>query len=310
MLHPMRVRGDGCIKPAVKLEDRLGSGKLSYTCTVPSYPCYQDLRGKVALVSGGGTHIGRAICIRLADEGMHVVFFGRTQETLDETAGLIRNRGGQCTALKADVSLEEDVERLYDHIRQEHGRIDLVVHNAAIMRGGPLCETTLESWRKTFGVNAEGAFLLAQPAARMMIEQQSGVILLISTIGALQAHYRLVDYDSSKGAIETFTKAAALELGRHNVRVNAVAPGATRYRPVEESRSDNPDEILELGLEEPFESSTFEQQFIPMRRFGTAAEMAAAVAFLSSDQASYITGHTLVVDGGATAQLSPPQARI
>ncbi|BCW98167.1 MAG: dehydrogenase [Armatimonadota bacterium] len=277
----------------------------------PASTCYVDLRGKVALVTGGGSGIGRAICVRLAREGARVLFCGRTRETLDETARIIEREGGDCRAIRADLSSVAGVDSVFEAVEDGSGSLDILVHNAAQLHSHPLMATDLEHWRQIFAVNTEAAFLLVRRAADLMVPRASGSIILVSTIGALRAHHYLVAYDASKGALESFTRAAALELAPHGIRVNSLAPGSTRLRPVDESVKDPVTRaLLELGFETPTSASAFRQPHVPMGRHGTCAEMAAAVAFLASGQSSYITGHTLVVDGGATAQLSPPSARI
>ncbi len=277
----------------------------------PGCTCYEDLRGKVALVTGGGSGIGRAICVRLAREGARVLFCGRTRETLDETARIIERDGGDCHAIRADLSDVAGVDSVFEAVESGPGSLDILVHNAAQLHSHPLMATDLDHWRQIFAINTEAAFLLVRRAADLMVPRASGSIILVSTIGALRAHHYLVAYDASKGALESFTRAAALELAPHGIRVNSLAPGSTRLRPVDESEKDPVKRaLLELGFETPTAASAFRQPHVPMGRHGTCAEMAAAVAFLASGQSSYVTGHTLVVDGGATAQLSPPSARI
>lgn len=277
----------------------------------PACACYEDLTGKTAVVTGGGSGIGRAICIRLAREGMRVLFCGRTRETLDETARIIRREGGQCSPVRADLSSPAGVDALFDALARESGALDVMIHNAAWVGSRPLLDTGLEHWRQVFAVNTEAAFLLVRRSAELMIPRGCGSMVLVSTIGALRAHYDMIAYDASKGALESLTRAAALELAPHGVRVNSLAPGSTRLRPVGEEVRDPADRaLLELGFDAPTEQSAFRQSHVPLGRHGTCAEMAAAVAFLASGQSSYITGHTLVVDGGAIAQISPPSAPI
>ncbi len=277
----------------------------------PGCGCYRDLRGKTALVTGGGSGIGRAICIRLAREGVRVWFCGRTRETLEETARIICREGGECEPLVADISEPGGVAGLFDALEAAGAAPDILVHNAAQLRSLPLMATDLDHWRTVFATNADSGFLLVRRAAAMMLPRHSGSIILVSTIGAIRAHHGLVAYDASKGALESLTRAAAVELAPHGIRVNSLAPGSTRPRPVDDEAADPLDRALqELGFETPTETSRFRQPHVPMGRHGTCAEMAAAVAFLASGQSSYITGHTLVVDGGATAQLSPGSALI
>jgi 3-oxoacyl-[acyl-carrier protein] reductase len=255
----------------------------------PVGPCYADLRGKVALVTGGGSGLGRGICLRLGAEGMTVCLCGRTAATIEETAALIREGGGTAVPVVADVSSAEDVTRLMAAVQEQAGALDLLVHNAALVRGGTLAGTTMDYWRQMFATNMESTYLLARAALELMVPRGAGALIFITTIGAQRAHHGMTAYDSSKGALDAFTRSLALELAPHGIRVNAVAPGAM-------ARDAHEPEVPARRLE---------QRLVPLGRRGTPAEIAAAVAFLGSEQASYITGQVLTVDGGATAQLSP-----
>lgn len=255
----------------------------------PQGPCYADLRGKIALVTGGGSGIGRGLSLRLGAEGMRVVICGRTAETLAETVALIEAAGGTAEAFVADVAAEDQVAALMAHLGERYDGLDALVHNAALVRGGTLAATDSDSWRNMFATNMDSAYYLAKGATALMAPRHGGAMVFVSTVGATQAHHGMVAYDSSKGALEAFTRALALELAPQGIRVNAIAPGATKH---DVHQAEVPAETLR-------------QPYVPMGRSGTPAEMAAAVAFLASAQASYITGQILWVDGGATAQLSP-----
>lgn len=257
--------------------------------SAPPAPCYADLCGKVALVTGGGSGIGRGLALRLGAEGMRVLVCGRTLQTLEETAGLIEAAGGEAAARVADLGQEAEVAGLMAHLQEQYGALDVLVHNAAMVRGGGLAETDSDYWHSMFAANMDSTFYLAKGAVGLMAPRRAGAMVFVSSIGALQAHHGMLAYDSSKGALEVFTRSLAIELAPQGIRVNAIAPGATEreaYAP----------ELPAQALRQPY---------VPMGRKGTPAEMAAAVAFLVSAQAAYITGQTLCVDGGATAQLSP-----
>jgi 3-oxoacyl-[acyl-carrier protein] reductase len=264
---------------------------MSEMYSPPQGPCYEDLKGKTVLVTGGGAGIGRGISLRLADEGMRVLMCGRTEQTLSETVDLIRSAGGQADYATADVSREDDIARLFSRIKDEYGSLDVLVHNAAMKYSRSFAETDTSHWHEVFRANSDSAYYLAKECADMMIPRRTGAIVFISTIGAARAHYGMVPYDASKGALESFTRALAIELAEHGIRVNGVAPGSTPVR--------------ERSFAKDIPVDDVRQRFIPMGRSATPAEMAAPVAFLASNQSMYITGQTLTVDGGATAQLSP-----
>jgi NAD(P)-dependent dehydrogenase (short-subunit alcohol dehydrogenase family) len=255
----------------------------------PQGPCFPDLRGKTVLVTGGGSGIGRAISLRMGAEGMHVFLCGRTEETLLETAKIIRSSGGRATAVITDVSSPEEIGALFEVISQEARALDVLIHNAALMKGGTFAQTDPDYWRLIFATNLDSAYHLTKQACAMMVPREAGSIVFISTIGAVRVHHGMTAYDSSKWALEGFMRSLALELAVHGIRVNSVAPGATQNRC-------HDDEVPLTLLQQPL---------VPLGRRGLPAEMAAAAAFLASDQASYITGQTLCVDGGATAQIAP-----
>ncbi len=278
---------------------------MTETITPPHGPCYADLRGKAALVTGGGAGLGRGISLRLAEEGMHVYLCGRTESKLTETTEAIHAAGGATTPLVADVGCKADVDALFQRIAEERGALDLLVHNAALNTASPLASTTLERYREIMATNIDSAFYLAQAYAALMIPRRTGNIVFISTIGAQRAHYKMLIYDTSKGALDAFTRGTALELSVHGIRVNGLAPGAIMGR--DASRFPDspwaPKHAAAHAAEVPLEMLA--QPYIPLGRCGTPAEIAAVVAFLASAQSSYITGQILTVDGGATAQLSP-----
>ena len=272
----------------------------------PQGPCFADLRGKVALVTGGGAGIGRGISIRLAQEGMHVFLCGRRPELLQEMAERIRQAGGQATPIAADLSREEDVAGLFAKIRETCPAIDVLVHNAALVARGSFEKTDAAYWHRMMAANVDSSFYLAKECAAMMIPRRSGSIVFISTIGAVRAHDQMVAYDTSKGAVDSFTQALALELGRHGIRVNAIAPGPIIGQDMTGRGDSAWKQRSEKALDAEIPSADVKHEHIPVRRYGTPADIGAAAAFLASEQASYISGHVLAVDGGALAQLSPP----
>ena len=260
----------------------------------PAGPSYADLRGKTALVTGGGSGIGLGISLRLAAEGMTVCLCGRTLSTLERTAAAIRDRGGNAVPIRGDVSCPDAVAEIVAAIADQAGPLDLLVHNAAWVHGDTLADTAYDDWRRMLATNLDSAALLSRAAMDVMVPRRSGALVFITSIGAQRAHHGMTAYDVSKGGLDALTRSLALELAPHGVRVNAVAPGATH-------RDAHGASVAAEELRQPY---------VPMGRSGTPAEIAAAVAFLASVQASYITGQILTVDGGATAQLSPRGFRI
>jgi NAD(P)-dependent dehydrogenase (short-subunit alcohol dehydrogenase family) len=278
---------------------------MTETFRPPQGPCFADLRGKAALVTGGGAGISRGITGRLAAEGMDVFLCGRTEAKLQETAERIQQAGGWAVAVVADVSREEDIARLFARIREERQTLDVLVHNAALIDRGTLQKTDAAFWHTMYATNIHSAFYLAKQCAEMMVPRRSGNMIFISTIGATRPHQGMLAYDSSKGALDTFTRSLAIELAPLGIRVNAIAPGAIAGREPRGAPDSPWARHSKLAFEPEINLEDFAQKYVPVGRFGMPAEIAAAVAFLASDQASYITGHVLCVDGGATAQLSP-----
>jgi NAD(P)-dependent dehydrogenase (short-subunit alcohol dehydrogenase family) len=244
------------------------------------------LDGKVALVTGAGRGIGRAVVLRLADEGASVALAARTEEQLVDTANLLDTPS---LVLPADVAAEGAAEQLVQATEEGLGRMDVLVNAAGISPVYTRAEKLqIEDWDLIMSVNVRAGFQLAQAAGRRMLANGGGSIVNVASIGGLVALPRLAAYCASKGALVQLTRVLAVEWADRNVRVNAVAPGYVRT------------EFTRSLLEHP-EISARLLASTPVGRFAEPEEIAPAVAFLASDDASYITGAVLTADGGWTA---------
>lgn len=254
-------------------------------------PRYPELRGQVAIITGSSRGIGKGIALRLAREGMRIVINGRNPEAVTATAEALRELGAEVLAIPGDVSCAQEVDRLFQETLNAFGTVDLLVNNAADLRRVHFFEVDETLLDHQLANNIKGPYLCAYRAAEAMRRAGRGNIVHISSVGGLRAHWQGLPYDLTKGAIDAMTRAMALELAIYGIRVNAVAPGAIRTEHT-------------VPPEHPAAQAV--AQRIPLGRFGLPLEIGAAVAFLASPDASYITGQVLYVDGGITAQLSPP----
>jgi 3-oxoacyl-[acyl-carrier protein] reductase len=243
-----------------------------------------SLQGKVALITGGSRGIGAAVAQALAAAGAAVAVCARNGEAAAATASAIAARDGQALGVAADVSRAEDAERLVKACLERFGRLDILVNNAGITRDGLVLRMKDEDWSDVLAVNLNGAFYCARAALRVILKQkQSGRIINIGSVVGSMGNAGQANYVTSKAGLIGLTKALAREVAARGVTVNLVAPGF-----IETDMTANlPDAVKE----------TYRGQ-IPLGRFGTAADVAAAVAFLASDGAAYITGQVIHVNGG------------
>ena len=257
----------------------------------------KGLKGKNALITGATSGIGQVIAIRLAQEGCNIAInYRRNIEDAENTedmamekaCGDIANCGVESLLVKGDVSKEEDIINMVNTVVDKFGSLDILINNAGIQKECPSHELKTEDFDSVLGVNLRGAFLCARETIKHLLQQnRPGVIINISSVHEIIPRPFYVSYSISKGGMENMTKTLALEYANKGIRVNAVAPGAT-ITPINEEWVNDP------------EKKAVVESHIPMSRAGTSEEMAAAVAFLASDEAAYITGQTLFVDGGLT----------
>ncbi len=249
-----------------------------------------DLTGRTAIVTGGGSGIGRQMADALAELGAAIVICARKLERCEQAAAELAELGVQTLALRCDLRQPGDVQAVVGQTVEQFGRVDVLVNDAGTTWGAPAVETPLHGWQKVIDVNLTGLFLMSQAVARQMMAQGGGVIVNIASVAGLRGSppgiMDAVAYSASKGGVITLTRDLAWKWAPHGIRVNAIAPG---WFPSDMSRL-----LLDRHGEELLTG-------IPLGRFGGSEDLKGAVAFLASPASAYVTGHTLVVDGGQTA---------
>jgi len=249
------------------------------------------LDGKTALVTGSGRGLGRYMAVALSEAGANVVLCSRKKEPLEEVRREIEAQGGRALAMAGDVTVPEDVEGIVAAAGEVFGGVDILINNSGATWGAPAAEMPLEKFDDVVRVNVRGTFLMSQTVGRRMIEGGTkGTIVNISSVAGLVGgnpeYMQTVGYNSSKGAIISMTRDLATSWAPHGITVNAIAPGWFPTR-------------MSGALIEKFEEQMLAG--IPLKRFGNPEDLKGVVVFLASPAAAYITGQTLVVDGGATA---------
>ncbi|MDE4084865.1 SDR family oxidoreductase [Planococcus maritimus] len=249
-----------------------------------------DLTGKTAIVTGGGRGLGAQIAEGFAEAGANVVLCSRKVEACEEVAKQLEAKGVRTLALACDVTDPQDVKNVIEKTVEAFGTIDILVNNSGASWGAPVSEMPLEAWNKVMAVNVTGTFLMSQAVGEVMIPQNSGKIINIASVAGLGGiDPQLMDaigYNTSKGAVITFTKDLAAKWGRYNIKVNAIAPG---FFPTKMSK-----DVMKHG-EEGLLART------PLKRFGTDEDLKGAALFLAARASDYVTGDVVMVDGGMHA---------
>lgn len=247
-----------------------------------------NLKDKVAIITGARRGMGRSHALTLAKAGAKVVVSDISLEDCVKVVEEIKNNGGEAIAVKCDVTKKEEIDEMVKITIEKWGKIDILVNNAGICQFKPFLELTQEEWDKTLNVNLKGYFLVAQACAKEMVKRNYGVIINIASVAMGQVGVgfpNLVHYSASKGGIVAMSETMAIELAPYNIRVNCISPGAIDT-PMADTIESDP-KTLEATLAR-----------IPMRRIGKPEEVSNLVLFLASDASSYMTGATVVIDGG------------
>ena len=249
-----------------------------------------DLKDKVALVTGAGRGIGRAVALGLAECGAKVVLVSRTKEELDRVVDEIKQNGGEAYAQVADLMVSEQIDALVEATLKAYNSIDILINNAATSIMVPLMDLREDGWDKIFTINCKAVFLLSRAAARTMAAKGRGRIVNISTVGAVRGGAGISAYHTSKAALSMLTKCMAVEWASLKINVNAVGPGLVKT-------------AFSQALWENPEVEKFVAAKIPKGRLAEPEDIVGAVLFLCSEDSAYITGETIYVDGGTLANV-------
>lgn len=246
------------------------------------------MEGKVAVVTGGGRGIGRAVAVRLGQEGASIAIFYRSNDAAaEQTAELVRQAGGKCETFKGDVSSAGDVEVLFKHVNQALGPVDILVNNAGITRDNLLMRMKDSEFDEVIHTNLYGVYYCTRAVIRSMVRARYGRIINMSSVVGLSGNAGQANYAASKAGIIGLTKSVAREVANRGITVNAIAPGYIQT----ELTGELPDAVKQQILGQ-----------IPAGRFGEPEDVAEVVAFLARQEAGYITGQTINIDGGMVMQ--------
>jgi meso-butanediol dehydrogenase/(S,S)-butanediol dehydrogenase/diacetyl reductase len=252
------------------------------------------LEDKVSLITGGGAGIGAATAKAFAEHGARVIIADSDAAAAEATASAIREAGGDVRAHVVDASVPDELDALFEHIGTEFGRLDVLHNNHMWAEGGRLDEISLDGFRRSLDVGVTSYFYATKLAARLMMPRGRGAIVNTASVCGLQADYGLSAYNVMKAGVINLSRATALDYAQHGIRCNAVCPGPTLTKPYADLRANEPEKFGRTA------------GVVPMRRFGEPSEIADAIVFLASDMASFVTGTTLVVDGGLLAWTGLP----
>lgn len=241
------------------------------------------LENKTAIITGGACGIGRATAIIFAREGAAVVAVDVNEAGGAEVADEIASKGGKASFVKANVANKQDVDKMVAHALDAYGRIDILVNNAGILADARLVKMEIEQWQRVIDINLKGVFLCGQAVAQVMEKQGSGVILNASSVVGLYGNFGQTNYVASKAGVIGMTKTWARELGKNGIRVNAVAPGFIAT----DILKSIPEKVINMMVDKS-----------PLNRIGHPEDIANAYLFLASEEARFITGTVLSVDGG------------
>ena len=242
-----------------------------------------NLKDKIAIITGSARGIGFTIAESFAEKGAKVIILDLFQEAVDEAVKTITDKGFQAIGYAANVTESDAIGNIFKEINKEFGKIDILINNAGITRDGLLMKMKEADWDAVINVNLKGTFICTQKVCRYMMKKRAGVILNIASVIGIMGNAGQSNYAASKGGIIAFTKSSAREFASRNIRVNAIAPGFIET----EMTANLPKEVVDRYL-----------QGIPLHRMGNPKDIADLCLFLASDEAGYITGQTINVDGG------------